>query len=171
MSPAGITKVNPWEVVLLSQGPSQQPSRASSSQATEGAQQPQGYLQHSHASGQLQGMAHARALPPRAAPGVVPQGVRGQPGSGAGPNQGSVRAVAGAHAQEWQKESGDCTTNARSVPSARLCSCTHLAVWSCTKSRCMSMCMCVYVCVHVCVSPPNTVLHFALRCDVYTIGI
>ena len=153
MCPAGITKVSPWEVVLLSptlfgrrsQGLSQQPSIAGSSQATalEGAQQPQGYLHH--VSGQLQGMAHGTALHQMAAPGVIPQGVMGQPGSGAGPSQGSARGVAGAHSQDWQVESGDFTTNARSVSSARLCLCTRLMVWSCTNSRCMSTCMCMYV--------------------------
>jgi len=133
LSPAGITHVSPWEVVLLSpmlfgrrsQGLSQQPSIAGSSQATalEGAQEPQGYLQQHHVSGQLQGMAHRTALHQMAAPGVVSQGIMGPPG--AGPSQASARAVAGAHAHDRLKEPGNFTTNARSVPSARLCLCTQ----------------------------------------------
>ncbi|KAL0052197.1 hypothetical protein WJX82_009614 [Trebouxia sp. C0006] len=92
-----VTKVSPWEVVLLS------PS----------AQQPQGFHQQHLVSGQLQGMAHRTALHPMAAPGVVPQGAVGQPGAEAGPSQGFAGAVAGAGAQEWQKESVRFTTNAR----------------------------------------------------------
>ena len=143
MFPAGVTKVSPWEVVLLSptsfgrrsQGLSHQPSLASSPQATalENPQRPQG-------------MPHKTALPQMAAPGAVPQGGTGPSGSGAGPSQGCAGAVTGArppvHAQEWQKESGGFTVNARSVPSATLCLCTHLAVWSCMKSRCM-------LCTHI----------------------
>ena len=119
------------------------------------AQQPQGFHQQHLVSRQLQGMAHGTALHPMAAPGVVPQGVVGQ--LGAGPSQGFAGAVAGADAQEWQKESGGFINNARSVPSATLCLCVHLMVWSSTKSRCMSMCMsmsmCMYMykCIRMCV--------------------
>ncbi len=133
MSPAAVTKVSPWEVVLLS------PT----------AQQPQGFHQQHLVLGQLQGMAHGTALHPMAAPGVVPQGAIGPPGLGAGPSQGSAGAVAGAGAQERQKESGGFTTNARSVPSATLCLCTHLAVWSCTHSRCMYMYLSMYMYEHM----------------------
>jgi len=141
------------------------------------SQQPQGFHQQHLVSGQLQGMAHRTALHPMAAPGVVPQGAVGQPGAEAGPSQGFAGAVAGAGAQEWQKESVRFTTNARSVPSATLCLCTHLMVWLCTKSRCMYVYLCMYMYEHmynyIQITHDTVQYNFAFRskCVAYTINV